>query len=596
MGAPSIVRLPDGQHFTVKPVFAGLFFKSHELSTHPHSFPIGWTVVLHTQDPNGVESRRPSADSTADSDAPQGGQNDQNDRNDQNDEKDHGSNSPRKQNGMLAAAEHRPRVRAYTRPTLHDDCLFISSISNPSSSDFKPAASPTRQIAMMLWITLYWYFHQQPVPDSVLPATDASLQTRPAGRPRGEWRINIRRDGVLRARNLLPKLERMGLVATLDSAVGIAPHDAHPAEGAWDRIFVSRRAFWQIPARLFLFTLQPSPRHTDSYPGSPASSRPVSPAQGNPLVIVPDTGGLDDDALVNSRRSLDAALEAVSTVASIMTQNSFPMGPFYSSSHLPTYYPPAPPQYTITNHVRHPMRPKPPRSGEVFYSRFVPSAGSYLSFRVASLSPRPVTYQGAVGPSPPPQGAGARHGQHHKNGGVPRIRAATMEHAHLGLLSDTELLKAWLSKPRVAAFWGSFVPDFLPQALALRHSFPVVAMWDGVPFAYLEVYWLKEDPIGRHLGAFAGGSAADWDRGVHVLVGEEWARGLVPLWLSSMVHWVFTADYRTMSVVVEPRIDNERFIQHLQAGGFVKEMELSLPHKQAWFGRLRRENWEGPAL
>jgi hypothetical protein len=39
-----------------------------------------------------------------------------------------------------------------------------------------------------------------------------------------------------------------------------------------------------------------------------------------------------------------------------------------------------------------------------------------------------------------------------------------------------------------------------------------------------------------------------------------------------------------------------RFIQRLQESGFQKEMELSLPHKQAWFGRLRRENFEGPAL
>lgn len=39
-----------------------------------------------------------------------------------------------------------------------------------------------------------------------------------------------------------------------------------------------------------------------------------------------------------------------------------------------------------------------------------------------------------------------------------------------------------------------------------------------------------------------------------------------------------------------------RFIQHLQHGGFVGEKEISFPHKQSWFGRLRRENWEGPSL
>ena len=41
---------------------------------------------------------------------------------------------------------------------------------------------------------------------------------------------------------------------------------------------------------------------------------------------------------------------------------------------------------------------------------------------------------------------------------------------------------------------------------------------------------------------------------------------------------------------------NARFIQHLEYAGFTKEKEVTFPHKQAWFGRLRRECWEGPAL
>lgn len=40
----------------------------------------------------------------------------------------------------------------------------------------------------------------------------------------------------------------------------------------------------------------------------------------------------------------------------------------------------------------------------------------------------------------------------------------------------------------------------------------------------------------------------------------------------------------------------DRFIHHLQNGGFVKEKEITFPHKQSWFGRLKRENWDGPSL
>ncbi|TLS21599.1 uncharacterized protein PpBr36_10119 [Pyricularia pennisetigena] len=525
MVGPSVVHLPDGQTFTVTPVFAGFFFKSHEL-THEHAFPVGWTVVLHTQE-NLSASASASASAPA---TPAAGKK-------ENDQEDNGDD------------DMQP-IRPYTGPTLQGDCLFISSISNPSSSEFAPPVSPTRQIAMMLWVTLYWYFHE-PAPSPILPATTSSASTPEAGRPRGDWRINIKRSGVLREKNLLPKLERMGLITTLASSAGPAEGDAE-----WDDMFVTRNTFWQIPARLFLFTLAPKPRGSnadEARVGTPSGSRPTS-----------------------STAATSPASPSVRPQP-LPPASSFPMGPFHSSAHLPTYYPPAPAQYTMTNGVRHPMRPRPPRQGEVFYSRYVPSAGAYLSLRVASLQPDPVPYGGPVGP-----------GQ-----GSSRISAGAASHAHLASLADTSLLQMWMAKERVSAFWGSYTPTFLSAVLESKHSFPVVALWDGIPFAYLEIYWLREDPIARCLGP---GSAGDWDRGLHVFVGEEWARGMVQLWLSSAVHWILTADYRTMSVCMEPRVDNVRFIQHLQAGGFEKETELSLPHKQAWFGRLRRENWEGPSL
>lgn len=60
--APEIIRMPDGRNFTVTPVFSGFFFMSNEPSTHPHAYPIGWTVVLNTQ-----ERHRPFGDKHPDS-------------------------------------------------------------------------------------------------------------------------------------------------------------------------------------------------------------------------------------------------------------------------------------------------------------------------------------------------------------------------------------------------------------------------------------------------------------------------------------------------------------------------------------------------
>jgi len=105
---------------------------------------------------------------------------------------------------------------------------------------------------------------------------------------------------------------------------------------------------------------------------------------------------------------------------------------------------------------------------------------------------------------------------------------------------------------------------------------------------------VKEDILGRHLGDRAG----EFDRGVHCLVGEDEFRGAhrVRCWLTSLAHYAFDVDYRTNAVVLEPRVDNTRFIAHLNDAGFLKEREITFPHKQSAFVRLSRESFEAPAL
>lgn len=128
--APTFHHLPNGQVITVTPVFAGFSFKPNDLNIHHSFFPPGWTVILEsTVDDNSSDSVHEG--------------------NDQNDSPKH------------------HQAHRFRAPTLHNDHLFISSISNPSSIDFKPATSPTRQIAMMLWVTLYWYFHQVLLPPRI---------------------------------------------------------------------------------------------------------------------------------------------------------------------------------------------------------------------------------------------------------------------------------------------------------------------------------------------------------------------------------------------------------------------------------------------
>ena len=321
----------------------------------------------------------------------------------------------------------------------------------------------------------------------------------------------------------------MGLIASEQSWVGT--EDEKSGEG-WMEMFVSQRAFWQIDARIFLFTLSPA-GNSPFPPASPFSSRPNSPSR--------------DSGIASPRQPEERSGQGLWSPAS--------PGPFTSSSHLPTYYPPPPSQYVFSNGVRHPLRSKPPRQGETFYTRYVPSFGQYLSFRVASLSDKCVVHNGPVSivaspPFLPPSSAAT-------------ILPTTRPPSNMTFSpSDIELLHTWMNDLRISAFWGvqgdiSVQEEFLRNALNSRHSFPVIGSWDGKPFGYFEIYWVKEDQLGVH---YNGGDIGEWDRGVHVLVGEQEFRGKERLrvWLSALVHYCWLADPKTMHVLAEPRVDNAK--------------------------------------
>lgn len=502
MTAPEIVHLPNGQSLTVKPVFGGLFFKPNDQNVHSTAvFPTGWTVILQSEEYIAAQPAKTDESATNEGEA-------------------------------VSKPSH--KIHRYIKPTLQNDALFISSISFPNTNDFKAPASPTRQIAMMLWATLYWYFHQ-PEP-SLFLTTEASKNTPDAGKPKGDWRINIKREGVFRGKNLLPKLERMGLIYSEDSACGTS---VDGVEG-FSNMFTSRRAFWQLSARLFLFTLSPNTRPL-SIPGSPYGSRPTSPVRGTTEAV------LEHDTADGGRH----------------TPIPHVPGPFASGSHLPTYYPPPPLQYIYTKGVRHPIRPKPPQQGETFYTRYIPSVGQHLSFRVASLSDTPVAYNGPVST---PDATTAVTASLASVGMTPVPSAAPTPaqepEPDTRNMTDLELLHKWMNDPRVAKFWGCAGPvqvqeKFLRGNLEAKHSFPAIGCWDGKPFGYVEVYWVKEDILASLLSA---GEAKDWDRGFHVLVGEQEFRGAHRLsrWINALAHYCLVADNRTESVVLEPRIDNER--------------------------------------
>lgn len=168
---------------------------------------------------------------------------------------------------------------------------------------------------------------------------------------------------------------------------------------------------------------------------------------------------------------------------------------------------------------------------EIFYSRFIPTVGKYISFRVASVSSIPVLYIGPVAPN------------------------SEEQRTQLCTLNDPALLQTWLSNNEAGTPKES-IPGFLLDALSSEHSWPAVGQWDGNPFGYFDVYWAKEDKMGRSTEADIG----DWDRGLRAKFVVESAWEVVPAWVTSFVHWSFTADLRTMNVFVEFGTDTERFV------------------------------------
>ena len=194
----------------------------------------------------------------------------------------------------------------------------------------------------------------------------------------------------------------------------------------------------------------------------------------------------------------------------------------------------------VSNGKRHPRRP--PHLVGTVYRRFIPWLGQWLTLRTVDAQ-------------------------------------ADLEHVHL-----------WMNDPRVARFWeeeGDVDKHrrFIANALADPHVHPLIGCLDGQPFAYFEVYWAKEDRIAPFY------AVGDYDRGVHMLVGEAWARGPqhVAAWLPSLIHYILLDDPRTHVVVCEPRVDNARMIAYLQHYGFAYLRQFDFPHKRAALLLLERE-------
>ncbi|MBA1200979.1 acetyltransferase [Pseudomonas capeferrum] len=203
----------------------------------------------------------------------------------------------------------------------------------------------------------------------------------------------------------------------------------------------------------------------------------------------------------------------------------------------------APPvEFVTTGETRHPLRPMP--SSGLLYRRFIPWLGQTLTFEIADAD------------------------------------------------RDLPAFNRWMNSPRVAEFWeeqGSLERHhaYLQTLLDDSHAQPVIGRFDGVAFGYFETYWAKEDRIAPFY------QPHDFDRGLHLLVGEEAFRGkaFYTAWFSSLCHYLFLDDPRTQRIVCEPRHDNHRQIANFERSGFTGVKHFDFPHKRALLVMLSRERF-----
>lgn len=162
----------------------------------------------------------------------------------------------------------------------------------------------------------------------------------------------------------------------------------------------------------------------------------------------------------------------------------------------------------------------------------------------------------------------------------------------LDIDSDLERFNRWQNSPRVLEFWqegGTLAQhrQYLEKLERDPHTLTLIGCFDDQPFAYFEAYWAKEDRIAPFY------AAGDYDRGMHMLVGEDSHRGphKVASWLTALTHFLFLDDPRTQRVVAEPRADNARMIGHMHSAGFYCQKEFDFPHKRAALMAIERERF-----
>ncbi|WP_404868721.1 GNAT family N-acetyltransferase [Kitasatospora griseola] len=148
--------------------------------------------------------------------------------------------------------------------------------------------------------------------------------------------------------------------------------------------------------------------------------------------------------------------------------------------------------------------------------------------------------------------------------------------------TDLELLTDWMNDPETDRWWALAGP---PETTAAHlagqldgdgRSRPVLALLDGEPTGYFELYRADLDPLAAHY------PARPYDLGVHLLLAPAArGRGLAALLLDAIAARLLRDEPRCTRVLAEPDVRNTPSVRAFTAAGFTRAADLDLPDKRA---------------
>lgn len=148
--------------------------------------------------------------------------------------------------------------------------------------------------------------------------------------------------------------------------------------------------------------------------------------------------------------------------------------------------------------------------------------------------------------------------------------------------SDAELVSRWMNEPHVDLFWGQAWPAgrwsaAIADQLAGEYSRPLLVSYHTRPFAYVEVYRVSRDVVGRCY------PVDPYDLGIHLAIGDvrDTGRGLGRLLVKALADGLFTADPRCRRVFVDPDERHDVACRAFRAAGFDLVGVRDLGHKSA---------------